>query len=236
MHVDLSFHFPPDLLQLLIDTIPLLCRSKLDVLLILTVVFAGVCWAFPPIHFHSLKAARQSRADAQFDAKDFVATFWDKTLLPATANAADAAKVVDAITRNPEKVRERFGRTVGVNSSYFLFLRGSARVVTAETDSIGLSVKPDGSEPDIAVPIDFVFGNAVRDATGLLDSSKYPNAQEFNDISAQLNDVVEKRVLPEFQRVAKVGRRVEFSGCVEVSDETTGLKPLKLVPIVVKGE
>jgi len=29
---DEAYHFPPDLLELLIDTIPLLCRSKPDVL------------------------------------------------------------------------------------------------------------------------------------------------------------------------------------------------------------
>jgi len=30
-----SFHYPPEILKLLIDTIPLLCRSKKDVLLFL---------------------------------------------------------------------------------------------------------------------------------------------------------------------------------------------------------
>lgn len=33
--MDISFHYPPELFQLLIDTIPLLCKSKLDVLLLL---------------------------------------------------------------------------------------------------------------------------------------------------------------------------------------------------------
>ncbi len=31
--MDIIFHYPPELLSLLIDTIPLLCRSKKDVLL-----------------------------------------------------------------------------------------------------------------------------------------------------------------------------------------------------------
>jgi len=30
--MDITFHYPPELFQLLVDTIPLLCRSKLDVL------------------------------------------------------------------------------------------------------------------------------------------------------------------------------------------------------------
>jgi len=203
---------------------------------ILILAIAGVCWAVPPVHFHSLKKQEQAQTATVFNAKDFVATFWPQTLLPATANAADAAKVLDAINSDPKKVREQFGRTVGVSSSYFLFIRGSGRVVSVASDSIGLSMKPAGTDADIVVPIDFVFGNAVRDGTGLLDSSKYPNAQEFNDISAQLNDIVEKQVLPEFQRIAKVGGRVQFSGCAEVADESTDLKPMKLMPISVKAE
>jgi len=203
---------------------------------ILILAIAGVCWAYPPVRFHSLKKTQQTQTAAVFNAKDFVGLFWKDTLLPATANAADAAKVVDAIHADPKKVRDQFGRTVGVSSSYFIFIHGSARVVSVASDSIGLSVKSTGNDADIVVPIDFVFGNAVRDGTGLLDSSKYPNAQEFNDISAALNDVVEKQVLPEFQRVAKVGGRVQFSGCAEIADESTDLKPIKLTPISVKAE
>jgi len=33
--MDISFHYPPELFQLLVDTVPLLCRSKLDVLIFL---------------------------------------------------------------------------------------------------------------------------------------------------------------------------------------------------------
>jgi len=38
------------------------------------------------------------------------------------------------------------------------------------------------------------------------------------------------------QQMAKVGSRVRFAGCVEVGDEEQDLKPLKLVPIVVKAD
>ena len=42
--------------------------------------------------------------------------------------------------------------------------------------------------------------------------------------------------LAELQRIAAVGKRVQFAGCVEVADEGADLKPLKLVPISVKLE
>lgn len=33
MNIDIIYHYPPEILSLLVDTIPLLCRSKNDVLL-----------------------------------------------------------------------------------------------------------------------------------------------------------------------------------------------------------
>ena len=76
----------------------------------------------------------------------------------------------------------------------------------------------------------------MRDGTGLLNSSSYPNAQEFNEIAAELNKIVEEKVMPEVKRIAVVGKQLEFVGCVEVEDEETDLKPLEVVPISVKAE
>jgi predicted lipoprotein len=193
-------------------------------------------WAFPPFNVRSLKEVRETRESNKFDPAEFAADFWTEKLLPATEGAMDAAKVLEKTAAEPKTVRERFGRTVGVGSSYFLFLRGSGRVVSADENSIALSLTPDGSEAQIVIELGFVFGNAVRDATGLISPSSYPNAQEFNDISAALNSLVETNVLPRLPQLARVGARIHFAGCVEVADEDLDLKPLKLVPVLVKAD
>lgn len=210
--------------------------KKLLPFLILIAVLAGLCWAFPPFHIRSVKQVKADIAGATFNPANFVEKFWSEKLLPAAAQAADAEEVVAAIATSPKKVREQFGRTLGISSTYCLFLRGAGRVVGVSEDSIDLSLKNEGAVVDVSVPLGLVFGNAVRDGTGLISSSSFPNAQEFNDISAQLNAVVETKVLPEFQKIATVGKRVQFVGCVEVADEETDLQPLKLVPIRVKAE
>lgn len=204
--------------------------------LVIAAVIIALCWMFPPFHIRSLKAMREAQAGALFNATDFVGKFWTEKLLPATAQAADVTKVLEAIAVEPQKVRERFGRTVGVSSSYFLFVRGVGRVVNVSEDNIGLAVRSTGEVADVSVPLGLIFGNAVRDGTGLLDASSYPNAQEFNDIAAALNSIVETNVLPQLQRIAAVGKRLEFAGCVEVSDEEQDLKSLKLVPVIVKAD
>jgi predicted lipoprotein len=76
-----------------------------------------------------------------------------------------------------------------------------------------------------------LFGNALRDGPGLLSVSDYPNSQDFNGISEALNHIVETRVLPKLREQARVGGKIFFAGCAEVDDESSDLKPLKVVPI-----
>jgi predicted lipoprotein len=204
--------------------------------LVALLVIAGFCWIFPPIHLRSLARVRSARVSAQFSAPDFVDKFWNDRLLKSLDQAADAGKVLAAIAAGPQKAQAQFGRSVGISSSYYFFLRGSGRVVSVSDTGIGLSLTAGGNDVDVLVPLGLVFGNAVRDGTGLLDSSTFPNSQEYNDISAGLNHIVETQVLPELQRIAAVGKRVQFAGCVEVSDEDQDLKPLKLVPISMQAE
>ena len=77
------------------------------------------------------------------------------------------------------------------------------------------------------------FSNVVRDAPGLLNVNDYPSSQDFNAISEALNRIVEERVQPKLREQAKTGATIEFVGCAEVNDESTDLRPLKVVPIQV---
>lgn len=200
------------------------------------VLLAGICVAFPPFHIKSRKARQEAVAEATFNPAAFVAKFWTERLLPASGQAADAAKVLAVIAEDPTKVKEQFGHTVGISSSYGIHIRGKGRVVSVSEDAISLAVAGKDDVADVTIPLGFLVSNIVRDGTGLLSSSSYPNAQEFNEISSELNKIVEEKVMPEVKRVAVVGKQLEFVGCVEVEDEETDLKPLEVVPISVKSE
>ncbi len=201
-------------------------------LILLTGLFVG----FPPFHIRSNKDRQDAIAETTFSPAAFVEKFWTETLLPASGKAVDAEKVLAVVAESPGKVREQFGRTVGISSSYGFHIRGKGRVVSVSDDAIGLAVLSKDDVADVTIPLGFVFSNIVRDGTGLLNSSSYPNAQEFNEIAAELNKIVEEKVMPEVKRVAVVGKQLEFVGCVEVEDEESDLKPLEVVPISVKSE
>jgi predicted lipoprotein len=199
--------------------------------LITAAVVTGVCWLFPLFHVVPLSAVNAEQAAAKFDSAQFAETFWTNQLQPAAEKTIDAKSLLTAIQSDPAAAKKKFARSVGLSENYFYFVSGSGRVVAASDDGISLAVTDNNTNAEVLLQTGLIFGDAIRDGTGLLDPSAYPNSQDFNDISAALNHIVETRVLPDLKREAKIGVTVSFSGCAEVDDESTDLKPLKVVPI-----
>jgi predicted lipoprotein len=103
--------------------------------------------------------------------------------------------------------------------------------VEISDSGIALAVTQSTTQPEVLLETGLLFGNALRDGTGLLDVNDYPNSQDFNGISAALNHLAETRVLPRLRERARIGATVRFVCCAEVNDEATDLHPLRLVPI-----
>lgn len=199
-------------------------------------ILAVLCWVFPLFHIVPLKTAMAEKAAATFDATQFAENFWTNQLLPASGKAVNADVLLAAIQTDAAVAKKKFSRSVGLSDSYFYFLSGAGRVVKISDDEILLAVTPGSTNVEISLQTGLIFGDAVRDGTGLLNVNDYPNSQDFNDISAALNHLVETRVLPPLQQSAKPGATISFTGCAEVDDESTDLKPLKVIPIQTKTE
>ena len=195
------------------------------------VIIACVDWLFPLFHVVTMKTATAEKVAATFNATQFAETFWTNQLLASLDKAVLVEELLPAIQSDAPAAKKKFSRSVGLSDNYFYFLRGEGKIVSVSDDEISVAVTENSTNAEIVLGTGLVFGDAVRDSTGLLNASDYPNSQDFNDISATLNHIVETRVLPKLREQAKVGAKISFAGCAEVDDESTDLKPLKVIPI-----
>ena len=206
-------------------------------LIIALAVAAIVCWRFPLFHVVSLKTAAAEKAAGTFNPQDFAAAFWTNHLLPSATKAVDAKTLLAAIETSAPTAKTNYSRSVGMADGYFYFLSGTGHVIAVSDDEISLTITTDaGTNAEISLQTGLIFGNALRDGTGLLNVSDYPNSQDFNAISEALNHIVETQVLPKLRTQAKVGEKLFFAGCVEVDDESSDLKPLKIIPIQTEAK
>lgn len=194
-------------------------------------VIAGFCWLFPLFHVVRLKTVEAEKTASAFNATGFAERFWTNQLLPSLDKVVKADTLLTAIQSNPAAAKKKFSRSVGLSDSYFYFLSGTGRVIAVSDDGVSLAVTSGSTNTEVVLQTGLIFGDALRDGTGLLDASSYPNSQDFNDISAALDHTVETQVLPRLRQQAKVGATISFAGCAEVDDESADLKPLKVIPV-----
>jgi predicted lipoprotein len=210
--------------------------SRIAKWIIALAIFAVICWLIPLFHVVTLKTATAEKAAGKFDATAFAENFWAEKLLPAANKTVSANVLLSAIQANPSSAKTNYSRSVGLSDSYFYFFHGEGKIISVSDDAVSISVTENSTNVQIALQTGLVFGDAIRDGTGLLNASDYANSQDFNDISAALNHIVETRVLSKLREQAKVGAKISFAGCAEVDDESTDLKPLKVIPIQTKAE
>lgn len=190
----------------------------------------------PPFHVYRLEST-PGRAGgnapplpATVDVRQFAQTFWTEKLVPASSQATEVGMVVAELARDPELAASRFGRRSGLGGKALYFIRGEGRVSSVDHKGVWL-VLDGGSKIPVLLPIGPLFGNALRDATGLLDVNNF-SSFDFNALSAELNRIAETRIQPDLKRTI-VGRQLRFVGCAEAADES-GKVQLKVVPISVE--
>ena len=197
-------------------------------------VLAVVFCFFPAFHIVSLKQAQAEKNKGAFNAADFASEFWRRRLPPALKQAADAQTVLDALAKDPKAAATTYGRTVGISDTAYYSIRGTGTVISVENKGVSVSLHGAEGKPDLLLKTGLLSGNTVRDATGLLTASEFPNSQNFNDISTELNRIVESQILPNLKTNAAPGRKLSFAACAEVGEDTAGDRPLKVVPVMAE--
>ncbi|MBE7500297.1 MAG: DUF2291 family protein [Verrucomicrobiales bacterium] len=193
---------------------------------------AVVLWLLPPFRVVPLSAARQQAAGTAFDADAFVEPFWRGPLQTPDLAALEATRLVRLLRDNPGAAAG-LGRRLGFSRTLSFWVSGVGRVAAVAPDGVSLVLEGESEGVSVVLETGPVFGNALRDGSGLFDVSAFPNSRDFNALAAALNRRVEEEVLPALRSQAGVGVRVRFAGGVEVGDLDRAW-PLRVVPVQVE--
>ena len=198
------------------------------------IVVSVLVWRFPLFHVVSLRQAQKQQQNTAFDAAATARAFWQDKILPASEHGIGLTELWKALATDPTAARKKFGHSPGISSVTCFLIQGSGKISKVEKDAVQLTL--DSSNPELMeLSTSLVFGNAVRDCTGLLNGSDFANSQDFNNISAELNHIVETEVIPPLRRMATPGKTVRFGGCIELDDGDLPKVP-RLIPIKVSSE
>ena len=192
----------------------------------------AVLWViFPPFRIQPLGAGAGAPPQATQDMSKLADQFWSQTLCSPTTQATDIGKLLDLLSENGAAAG-KLGHTADMGGRPYYFLSGRGRVVSSDSRGLWLDVGT-GAAASLKVLLlnGPIFGNALRDATGLLPMGDMSFAQ-FNTLSAELDQLAESRGEVSLHGPVTVGSIVTFVAAGEIDD--SGEAPiLQLVPVQV---
>lgn len=187
-------------------------------------------------YFQSLKEKQAGEAGKEFDAEQYAREFWDK-LDKKIDKAADAGQFLKLFRWMPSEAIEKYStKAKHVSSTHFFLLRGGGGVASVAEEGVFICLTEESTEPEILIATGLIFGAAVRNASGLVDSDDFPDSMNYNKASEEINNIVMKRVIPPFIEKAKEGSIVHFVGAAEIFEDEPQISPLRVVPVKLELE
>lgn len=189
------------------------------------------------LYFRKLSEVRKSDAK-QFDAVAFAKNLWEKEFPIKLDQATLLPVLIQAVNENKEAGFQKYSNALAIGNYRYALIKSPALVTEVGEDEIRVQLPAGGGDTVLTAVLatEFVFGNAIRDASGLVDVSDFPNTTELNSISEELNRIIRSIVIPPIRSGIKKGDRLLLTAAVELNREHVKWNGLELMPLRVQME
>ena len=198
----------------------------------LLVVVVGLL-AYKSVYFDKL-SARKISATNDFDATAFSKKLWDERMPAKIDSAVQLSALIDAITKDGEAAINKYANALAIGNYRYALVRLAADVVEIKEDEVMLGTRHNDLILTVNLATEFVYGNAIRDASDLVHVKDYPNTSDLNGISEALNKIIRTTVLPSFKSAVKKGDKVDLVGAIELNKEHLHWDGIELLPVQIQ--
>ncbi|MEJ2051067.1 MAG: DUF2291 domain-containing protein [Calditrichota bacterium] len=186
------------------------------------------------VYFEPLDQHQSRQNQGALQPAEFARDFWANRLLRNLDRAVSASKLLQLFKTDMGTAVQQYGHTLGISSTHSYLVQGQGRITAVGNTGVEVSIEAPSDSADIIIETRDIFGNAVRDASGLLNVSDFKSTMEFNAISVEINKIIRQEVVPEILGQARVGRTIRFVGAAEVNEDNPEIAPLHIVPVQVQ--
>lgn len=195
------------------------------------IVLAVLAVIFFSLKIENLEEYKSANSKETFDATVYAQNFWDEKIPQAGENAVEISEFLSLLKTSPDVAFSKFGHVLGIGKTHYFMLKGKGVIESVNEEF--LSVKTENNEP-IQIATDFIFGNAVRDGSGLISINDFLNMTDFNNVSVAINKLVKKNVVSKLKSAALPGMKIEFVGATEMIEENIDTQHIRIIPVSAK--
>ncbi|MDQ6479130.1 DUF2291 domain-containing protein [Dyadobacter sp. LHD-138] len=188
--------------------------------------------AYNSVYFKKLDEVKAGATS--FDAAKYAEKFWTEKLTPHVAKAIEIGQLLTLLQTDKNKAFADHAHALGIGNVKYFLVKGSGIVKSVEENQVMVKIESEREKPEVAIATEYVFGNAVRDASGEIDINAFTNSMDFNNVSGELNKIIREKVIPPFRSKVKTGDKVTFSGAIELNKEHLSTRSIEIIPIDLK--
>ncbi len=190
---------------------------------------------YKSIYFKKLSEINKT-ADKSFDATAYSKKLWEEKLPAKLDSAIDLFVLIDKIQDKPAEAFAQHTNAMSIGNYRYALVKVPVFIEKINSDDINVHFL---TNVDTIIPMiiatEYIYGNAVRDASGAVNISDFTNTTDLNNISEELNKIIRTSVIPSFKQSIKAGDKVEVTAAVELNKEHLNFKEIELIPIRFKA-
>jgi predicted lipoprotein len=187
--------------------------------------------AYNSVYFKKLDQVKAEQTAKTFNAASYARNFWDKKLTPGLHTAIAIEKLIPLLNNSPAQAFDNYSHALGIGNLRYFLIQGKGTVTAIDADDITVSIAGLPNQK-VKIATEYIFGNAARDATGLININDFNNTMDFNNVSAEINAIIRDKVLPRLKH-AKVGNSISFTGAIELNKEHLNPSQIEAMPVAV---
>jgi predicted lipoprotein len=186
--------------------------------------------AYKSVYFKKLSAIKNASGE-KFDAVGFSKKLWDEKMPAKIDSAIDLAVFMNAVSTDKAAAFKKYSNALGIGNYRYALIKTQATVIAVNEDEVQLQLPVADSVMNAVLATEYIYGNAIRDASALVDVKDFPNSSDLNGISEEMNKMVRTTVLPPFKTAVKKGDKVNIIAAVELNIEHIKWAGMELLPV-----
>ncbi len=185
------------------------------------------------VYFKNLDEYKASHTAKVFDASAYAAGFWQEKLIPNLDKAINLSTLLDLLAVDPGKAFSEHSHALGIGNLRYFLVKGSGLIDSVLEDRVRINLRHASATSGIFLATEFIFGNAVRDATGLININEFTNTMDFNAVSDGLNRIIREQVVAPVKPNLMAGKAISFTGALELNQEHYDSSALEVIPVQI---
>jgi len=193
------------------------------------VIVLVVLIASNSVYFKKLSDVKASSAK-QFDAAKYARNYLNAQLIPAANKAPEADELLAKLKSQPDTAFKLYSHGLDIGNIRFFMVQGQAIVTSIDENDVSILTE---NKQAINIAIEYVFGNALRDAPGLININDFTTTMDLNNTAAEVDKIVRADIVPPFKSKVKVGDKITFAGAFELNQEHINLDKIEIIPVML---